>query len=184
MLTWPFYILVAIYASTLLGLFGSEYEIGAAAVVVLSISVLVGAGFGPVDILLVMMGKSSWSLWNTAAALAVNIALNLLLIPRIGIIGAAISLATSRIVANSLPLAQLIHLARLHPFGRRWINAVAMSSLTFALVGFLAHLFLGSTLGSFLAAVALGSVIYSLAVWRNRNALLGGEVNLAFGKPS
>ena len=83
---------------------------------ILSLAMLLASATGPVDWVLLMGGKSGWNLLNTALALAVNIALNLVLIPRIGITGAAIAWAASIIVNSVVPLLEAWLLLGMHPF--------------------------------------------------------------------
>src|SRR6202044_2335295 len=52
-------------------------------------------------------GRSSWSLANGLMAVVVNVTLDVLLIPRYGITGAAIGWAVAIIITNLTPLAQL-----------------------------------------------------------------------------
>ena len=67
---------------------------------------------------LVTAGRSSWSLINGLLAVVVNVGLDVLLIPRYGITGAAIGWSAAIVVTNLMPLAQLAATVRLHPFGR------------------------------------------------------------------
>jgi O-antigen/teichoic acid export membrane protein len=171
LITWPMYILLALFAVTVLGVFGSGFVAGATAVVILSAAVMLGAGVGPVDVLLVMKGKSSWSLWNTAAALGLNLALNFLLIPLLGILGAAISLAASRVVANLLPLRQLNRLAELHPFGDVWMRAALTSTFIFGGAGIAAKIALGSSMTTAVVAFVGASLIYLPVLWLSGPAI-------------
>ena len=130
-LTWPFYILVAGFAATLLGLLGPDFTTGTSVVVILALSGMVGAAAGPVDMVLLMAGKSMWSLWNTGLSLGINLVLNLLLIPSLGIRGAALAWATSRVVGNLVPLVQTTTALGLHPFGKAWAWAALLSTTLF-----------------------------------------------------
>ena len=86
--------------------------------VILGLTMLLATACGQVDMVLITTGRSSWSLVNGLLALVVNVGLDLLLIPRFGITGAAIGWAAAIIVTNLIPLAQLAISKRLNPFGR------------------------------------------------------------------
>ena len=169
--TWPQYLIVAAFAAVLLRLlFGADFGDGAPVVLILAISTLVGAAAGPVDIVLLMTGKSTWSMWNTAAALGVNIGLNLLLIPRIGILGAAIAWAVARVVGNVLPLIQVSR-SGFHPFGRELGFAVAGSVIAVGVVAFGVRIAFGSTVIGLAVACAVGLAAYTWFLVRYRQQL-------------
>lgn len=57
--------------------------------VILPVAMLVGNAFGQVDVVLITSGRSSGNLANALLILVTNVGLDLLLIPRYGIAGAA-----------------------------------------------------------------------------------------------
>jgi O-antigen/teichoic acid export membrane protein len=128
LVTWPINLLVILLAPVYLGLFGAEYRDGAAVVVVLACAMLVATGCGMVDMVLAMAGRTSWNLVNVLIALGVTIGLDVLLIPRLGALGAAIGLACAMVANNVLPLIQVGRAVGLHPFGRG-TRAAALLSL-------------------------------------------------------
>lgn len=98
-------------------LFGRQYAEAAATVQVLVLAYLTGVLAGPVGLLLNTMGKTHWTLANMAIRTAINIVLNLLLIPRFGIVGAAWGTVVSLAVASAL---MLVWLGRMAPIGRSY----------------------------------------------------------------
>jgi O-antigen/teichoic acid export membrane protein len=172
LLTWPIYITLTLFAPAILNVFGPEFVAGEGVVIILAVSVMFGAASGPVDILLLMAGKSSWSLANTAVALTISILLNLLLIPVWGIAGAAVAWSASRIVGNVLPLIQASRGLRMKPFGAQWLVAITISAGIFLIVGASVRYVTeaGSLPGAVAAAIA-GGIIYLLALRRFRKSL-------------
>ncbi len=170
-LTWPLFLAMWIFAPAVLGLFGTEYGEATAVVAILAGSALIGSGFGPVDVLLVMSGKTMWSFWNSAASLSLNVALNILLIPSLGLAGAAVAWAVSRITANLLPLIQVRILYGFHPFGSGWRIAAALSLVVFGLGGLAARYIAGDTILVFTGYAIVATGIYAAAAWRWRAQL-------------
>lgn len=170
-ITWPQYIAAAIFAPLLLSIFGAEFTEGATVVAILAVSTMIGAAAGPVDMLLLMAGKSTWSLWNTSITLATNVILNLLLIPELGIEGAALSWAISRVVANALPLFQVGRYLDFFPWGAGARHAAAASLLIFAGVGFAARAIGGTTWPAFLAFSVISIAAYAWFLYRYRDEL-------------
>jgi O-antigen/teichoic acid export membrane protein len=165
LLTWPVYITCLLFAPALLAIFGPGFAGGRAPLLILAGAMLVATAVGPVDVVLLMAGKSWWNLANTMVALGVNIALNLVLIPRYGIAGAGIAWAASVLVNNLVPLAQTWSRLHLHPFGRELPVAAVASAACFVTAGVAARLALGPTLEGLVAYAIVGGTAY-LAILR------------------
>jgi O-antigen/teichoic acid export membrane protein len=90
LLTWPLYLLAVAFGPQVIEVFGRSYSAGTAVIVILGLTMLLATGCGQVDMVLVTTGRSSWSLANGLLAVAVNVGLDLVLIPAYGITGAAI----------------------------------------------------------------------------------------------
>ena len=77
MLAWPMYFALALFAPVLLRVFGHHYAGGATALAVLAVAMLVATGIGPVDVVLLMGGRSTWNLFNVVVALILNVVISL-----------------------------------------------------------------------------------------------------------
>jgi O-antigen/teichoic acid export membrane protein len=170
-LAFPAYITTMVFAPTLLRAFGHGFGSGATALIILGAANLFAAACGPVDVVLLMAGRSGLSLMNNGIALAANIGLNVLLIPRYGINGAAIAWAVSLFVTNAFPLVQVWRNPGVHPFGRGWVTILAISAVAVAGVEVAVRLVLGSTLVALATALLVTAVVYGLALHRYRDAL-------------
>ena len=175
--TWPQYLVLGIFSTSILSLFGPGFTEGNAVVVVLAASAMVGSASGPADSVLLMAGKSMWSFWNTAFALGINVALNLVLIPQIGIVGAAVAWAASRVIGNVLPLVQLKSGLALHPFGSKWIRAALLSLVVFGAGGLIVRETVVPSIASTLGFLAVASLFYAGMLYRWRVEL---ELDTAF----
>ena len=168
LLTWPMYLLAVSFAPQILTVFGHSYQAGALVMVILSLAMLLLTGCGQVDMVLVTTGRSSWSLANGLLAVMINVGLDVLLIPRYGITGAAIGWAAAIVVANLMPLAQLAATVRLQPFGRGTVIAVVLSTLSFGVLPLAARELVGRGAVPSLAAIACGCALMTVGVWRFR----------------
>ncbi|GAA4906507.1 O-antigen/teichoic acid export membrane protein [Stackebrandtia albiflava] len=133
---WPLLLAVGWSAPWYLSVFGAEYVSwqGVAVVWLLVAGMLVATGCGVVDSVLVMAGRGRWQLYNVVTALAVNVVLNLWLIPAHGVVGAAVAWAVSLALNNVVPLVQLAAGHRLHPFGTGTGLAAAVAAFWFGAV--------------------------------------------------
>ncbi len=163
---WPVYLGTAVFASVYLGLFGTAYRSAVAVVVVLAAAMLVATGCGMVDTVLAMGGRTSWNLVNVLAALAVNVTVDLALIPHLGPLGAAAGLAAATLTNNLVPLAQIAITLRLHPFGRGMFTAAVTATACFGAVPLAVAAVMGTTLPAALVAAALGTGGYTIAARR------------------
>ncbi len=169
--SWPFYLILAIFPAVVLGIFGPRYTTGAAALAVLSLAMLVNLGTGNITVVLLMGGKSSWSAINAGAALIVNVGLNLVLLPRVGILGAAIAWGASIVVDNVTAMIEVRWVLGLAPFGPGYGLAAAATVGCFGATGVAARALLGQTLPALAVAVAAGLAAFAGALYLARAPL-------------
>ena len=163
--SWPLYAVFAIFPATVLNIFGPRYTVGASALTVLSLAMLVNLGTGNVTVVLLMGGRSTWSAINAGAALAVNIGLNLLLVPRIGILGAAIAWAASIVVDNVTAMVEIKWVMGLDSFGPGYWLAAGTTLACFGGPGLIARALLGQTLPALSVSLAAGLVAFAIALY-------------------
>jgi O-antigen/teichoic acid export membrane protein len=169
--TWPLYLIFAIFPAVVLGIFGPRYIPGAAALAILSLAMLINLGTGNVTVVLLMGGKSSWGAINTGAALAVNIGLNLLLTPRLGIAGAAIAWGASIVVDNVAALVELRWVLKMAPVGPGYGLTAVVTVGCFGVVGIAVRAALGETLLALAVTVGVGAVAFAAALYSARAPL-------------
>jgi O-antigen/teichoic acid export membrane protein len=169
LLTWPLYLLAVVFGPEVLGIFGHSYRAGDLVMVILGCTMLMATGCGQVDMVLISSGRSSWSLANGLMAVGVNVTLDLLLIPRYGITGAAIGWAVAIGVTNLTPLAQLAISLRLHPFGRATLIACGLTAACFGALPLAVRLVFGHGVLPSVAAVAAGCVLFAAGLWWSRS---------------
>lgn len=102
---WPTLFLGAVILLAgypLLRLFGPAFTAGYPLLFILIIGVIARASVGPAESLLNMSGKQNICALLYAVTLAVNVILNLVLIPRFGLTGAAISTAIAMLMEAAL----------------------------------------------------------------------------------
>ena len=168
---WPLYLVFAVFPVVVLGIFGSRYTTGAAALAVLSLAMLVNLGTGNVTVVLLMGGKSSWGAINTGAALIVNIGLNLLLLPHIGILGAAIAWGASIVVDNVAAMLELRWVLGIALFGPGYGLTAAVTVGCFGVSGIVARALLGQTLLALAVTLAVGGAAFAAVLYSARTPL-------------
>lgn len=98
----PVALFVSMGESILGWVFGAEYMFGAVPLAILALGQLANAGFGPVGALLNMTGHEHDTMKGMIVAIIANLVLNIMLIPTLGMVGAAIATATSFVLWNAI----------------------------------------------------------------------------------
>jgi O-antigen/teichoic acid export membrane protein len=96
----------------LMGLFGPEFETGATALVILACAQFAGVVAGPIGSILDMSHREQVTMRIEIGVAAVAIALQIALIPRYGIEGAAMAILAAIVVRSSALLIAVIRLQR------------------------------------------------------------------------
>lgn len=138
----------------LLTVFGGDYRSGSQALVLLCISKVIAALFGPVGLMVTMSGHGLLTLFNMVVWMLASYGVGMLLIPGLGASGAAASLAIALLVGHLSPTYQVWKLYSV--VGTSWravlIAGLSMlSALTIGAVRSASSGFLGSIAGCVLS---------------------------------
>ncbi|SPF68072.1 Polysaccharide biosynthesis C-terminal domain [Propionibacterium ruminifibrarum] len=109
------HLLMAIFAPCLMLILGPEFLPGSWVLVILCCGAIVTFCAGNIHSLLIMSGRSGWAAFNKAVVLVTNIIGNLVLIPVLGINGAALSWAVCMVVDAALATIQVVHFLDVRP---------------------------------------------------------------------
>lgn len=102
-IVFPTFLILTLFSEeSLLLLFGRKYTTASTALMVLALGHLIDASVGQVGSLLQSKGHTQYIFYNNVAALAINLVLNIMLIPTYGVTGAALATASSTAVTNIL----------------------------------------------------------------------------------
>jgi O-antigen/teichoic acid export membrane protein len=166
-LNLPFFLLAILMPEALLGIFGSDFTSGSTALVILACASLTNAATGTSGAILDMTGHTSVKLVNSTLSVGLAIVLNLLLIPPLGVTGAAIASLGSVASVNLLRVVEVGWLVRVGPYDRSWIKPL-VAGIVAAAVGWGVLLGLQGTAQlltrSALAALALAATYVLLLV--------------------
>jgi O-antigen/teichoic acid export membrane protein len=156
LITWSVYLIVLFFTTPLLKIFGDEYVAAGPALVWLSIAMLLASLCGPSDSVILMSGRSRLSLFNAFVAVSLNVAGNLLLVPRYGITAAGATWAVTLVVGAALPALQAARTLTIHPWSRAVGAAAACATLGVGVPAFVAWLVLGPTAFGLCIALFVG----------------------------
>jgi len=113
----PAFLLMVLFAPSVLRIFfGAEYTEGAAALAILTIGYLFISLFGLTDPILEAYGRTKVTMGCHFLTAAINVVLNLYLIPIYGITGAALATGSSFAVRSFILFAFVYRIAKMQPF--------------------------------------------------------------------
>jgi O-antigen/teichoic acid export membrane protein len=122
MCTIPFFLVMVLYPRPLLAVFGAAFTAGAAAMVVLAVAELVNAVTGTSGSIVDMTGHTRVKLANSVAWLVLLLAGNVALIPRWGVLGAAVASLLATAVINVARVIEVWILERAQPYDRTFVG--------------------------------------------------------------
>ncbi len=163
-LSLPAFALLLAFPAELLSLFGPGFSSTTAVTVtmVLVVGQIVHVATGPGGMMLTMSGRPAWNLVDNSVTLALNVALNLVLIPLYGILGAAVAWAVSLTVGNAARLVQVWLLMRMGPFAPAQLRTVLATAVAGSTALVATHPFSGAA-RLVIGAATLGAT-YALAI--------------------
>lgn len=171
--SWPIYVVAGIGVNFYLMVFGADYisDEARSVVWVMALAMLLGTACGPLDSMLLMAGRSTTSLWISLVGLTLNIFLCFVLIPPMGLFGAALAWALAITLRNLLTYIFVRGTLKMNPWSRAGflVGLSAVAGLGLPLV---AVTLTGSdSYLHFAAGAAVGILFYASALWLFRRPL-------------
>lgn len=130
----PFFLAFVLFPDQILSIFGESFAGGATALIILAWANLVDVGTGMCGTILSMSGYTKLKLVNNIISISLSIALNVLLIPRYGIVGAATSALLVYVALNAIRLLQVYYLMRLIPYNLSFLKPIAAAAATYGII--------------------------------------------------
>jgi O-antigen/teichoic acid export membrane protein len=158
-LALPVCLVEVLFAPEIMSIFGKGFSGGSGALIVLAIGQLVNVGTGTVAGLQAMAGYARLTLMNSVLFLSLSIVLDLLLIPWMGLLGAAIASTTSVVTINLVRLRQVRKNLGIVPYDRSFRRPFVAAVPAAAVAWFLPLPELG-VMADLLIRTSLLSVVY------------------------
>lgn len=130
----PIFLVTATLADPLMNMFGSEFTTGSIALILLALGQLINASTGTAGLMVLMSGRSKMELVNVSASLVVNVVLCFLLIPPLGIAGAAIANVASASVISLLRAMEVWIFMRMHAYDYNYLKPILAGAIGSMLV--------------------------------------------------
>jgi O-antigen/teichoic acid export membrane protein len=135
-ITVPLLLAMMVFRNELLSFFPQAFLAAGPVLVVLLLGHLVNGTLGLTGWVITMGGRSRLILLNNLVSASSNVVLCCLLIPRMGLLGAALSSASSVALLQTIQLVEVVLLYRVHPFSRGFFKALAAGAVVLLLAEF------------------------------------------------
>ena len=166
MFFWGF---ILVFSRELLSIFGTEFEKGTGVVVLVCFGQLVKTLVGHAGPMLAMIGKTSMNLLITIITLVLLAVLNLVLIPKFGIIGAGVANLATVTVTSLLELYFIHYFLRIHPFRKDFIKPVIAALVSTGGIYLLKKILPGNVPVTILLMMVFTSFYFSLLYLQKLN---------------
>jgi O-antigen/teichoic acid export membrane protein len=185
--TLPLFIIIWAGGQHILHIFGQEFVSGWLPLVILAGGQLVNAGTGGIAYMLIMSGHQYHKLFGDVLLVILNFLLNIVLVPRWGLLGAAVATSISMASVNLLRVVQVYVLLKVHSYNWLYIKPIGAGILA-GFSSFVLRDWLPSM--HFILALIIISVIilmiYALSMWAMRleetDKMILGKIRQKIGK--
>jgi len=130
----PIFLMMALLPHDILALFGKNFESGAACLVILAIGQIVNAATASANSVLLLFGHSRLVMLNSFISGILQITMNVILIPRYGIAGAAVAASVSLILLDIVRVIEVHTLLGVQPYEWNIWKPLAAGVGTFLIV--------------------------------------------------
>lgn len=158
------FLVYMLYGKEIMGIFDPSLASGGVVLLMLAFAQLFNEFTGACNTILIMSGRSDLTLMNTTILFGSSIALDWLLIPTYGVIGAGIAGGTTVILVNVLRVVEVWWTLHIHPFKLSFIKPV-LAGVVAGGFFFLIHTYVypESLVVDFIAAVLFcGAFLYGV----------------------
>lgn len=171
-LAWPIYLAIGSVPGLYLRMFGEGFaQDGVTVVVVMMLAMLVGIASGPVDTLLLMSGRTWLSLSNALVALVIDIVGCFVLIPLMGIAGAAVAWCAAIVAKSVLGYYQVRRYERISAVPRIAVAVALAAVVCFGVPGLVLSLTGLDSMLNYAIVMMIGFGCYVAFLWWRREPL-------------
>ncbi|MFQ5456038.1 MAG: oligosaccharide flippase family protein [Nitrospirota bacterium] len=134
-LTLPIFLVLGIASKNILNIFGNDFIVGWSSLIILGVGQLINAATGGVSSILIMSNHQIAKMVGDLILAVVNVTLNLIFIPKFGIMGAALATGISIGGTNVIRLIQVYYFLGIQPYNCKYLKPT-IAGIIAAILGF------------------------------------------------
>lgn len=164
--SFPITLLVVFFAKEILMFWGPEFTVGTTSLIIIALAQIVNCTTGACGFMIMMSGRTKINLLNTLSAFILTVTLSLLLIPKHGILGAALSLGVVLAVLSLAKLIEVFLLMKIHPFRLDFLKPIFAGGISLIVLYFGSNQVQTSvaSLFRFFGGAAVFTIVYILTL--------------------
>jgi len=116
------FLVIVVFAPEVMAVFGEGFDEGVTALIIVAVAQLYSSSVGPAPRMLAMTENQNLAMIATAIAAATGLVASLILVPRFGLLGAAIGMATAIITENTGTMSAVKWRLGYWPFNFAWLK--------------------------------------------------------------
>ncbi len=165
-LNYPLLLFFTVFSASVLSiLYGAEYESGTLSLIILCAGYLVYTVSQPAADALAVFKRPTLAFIDSAVAAVATLALNYVLTPTLGMVGAALASATAFIVYALMGQFQVNRIAGLHPLSTQYIPSLAAGAIAIMVTYALTTFFFPSRVIELVAIACIYGTLYVLLLF-------------------
>lgn len=134
------FLVIVVFSPQVMAVFGEGFREGVVALIIVAVAQLYSSSVGPAPRMLAMTGNQNYAMIATTIAAATGVVVSLVLVPRYGLIGAAVGMGTAIVTENTGTMAAVKWRLGFWPFNLAWLKPLAAGAIaaaaTFAITAF------------------------------------------------
>ena len=123
------FLVIVVFAPQVMSVFGAGFREGVVALVIVAVAQLYSSSVGPAPRMLAMTGNQNYAMIATTVAAATGVIASLILVPRYGLLGAALGMATAIITENTGTMGAVKWRLGFWPFNLAWLKPLAAGAI-------------------------------------------------------
>lgn len=161
----PFLLMCFVPAQIMTVAFGKPYVVSSAVLPILGLGQLLNAGTGTTGSVLVMSGYQKTISLLTAGTMLANIMLGLLLVPRWGMMGAAVGTALTVGGLSIISILLIRRIMGIWPYDSRYLKGLVATSLAFTGLMLVRWAFVGTAFATLALNIVVSLGIFATTLW-------------------
>jgi len=123
------FLVIVVFAPEVMGIFGSAFGAGVAALIIVAVAQLYSSSVGPAPRMLAMTGNQNFAMIATSVAAITGVIVSFILIPRFEVLGAALGMATAIIVENTGTMSAVKWRLGYWPVNLMWLKPLTAGAI-------------------------------------------------------